>query len=163
MSHSHFSCVQGKKGSTGSWLYCPPAAVCNTAELVSRTGLLLGVRSCNIGFPSIQWPHTQQPTHKPLIVSPNQGGTNKQMVTILLRNQTYTHRLAHKMLPRVTAPTHQPTYWETIPRARYRVHYFGMPHCFPPDLRCTVLRFCWAWLAWLIQNKLTLELPKWLR
>lgn len=43
-----------------------------------------------------------------------------------------THKSAS--FHRADIPTH--THTHTIPRAQYRVHYCGMPHCFPLNTNC---------------------------
>ena len=51
-----------------------------------------------------------------------------------MHTHTCTHRRAHA-IHLAYQPTH--THTHTVHRARYRVHYFGMPHCFfPPNTRC---------------------------
>lgn len=111
---------------------------------------LWGAPWCHTGCPSTPWldtdtcTHTGRPTHKPMItefiVSVSQGGTKQKNGCRSCRRsnmhgQTYT--LNAPTCSCIDIPAHVLTNTHTIPGAQYRVHYFGMPQCFPLNTRCT--------------------------
>lgn len=95
---------------------------------------LEGAPCCLTGCPST---HTHGDLHTSLWsqcpLSARARVAQNKMGAILVTDQTRTNR--H------TKHSHMRWHWHTRPHtihgAQYRVHYFGMPHCFPLNTRCT--------------------------
>lgn len=119
----------------------------NTTQLVCWTGRLWGLTCCNTVCPSARWPHTITHSHTELPATQaydqHAPGWHKQtrMVAVLASDQTWTRRHTHKnpWCKWTDIPAHKlrNTHTHTIPRAQYRNHYFGMPHCFLLNTACT--------------------------
>lgn len=102
-----------------------------------------GERPAAILAAPARWPHTlthkSASAHKPMISAHCRcvPGWHKQhkWLPFFVRDQTGMQANTQKGLMPPSRHTNPHTH--TIPRARYRVHYCGMPQCFPLNTNCT--------------------------
>lgn len=142
-----------KEGSAGSCLYFPTAAVTQQSLFVGLDGS--GERPAATLVAPVHTGHTQTQTHThtennlhtslwsqcSLSVWARVAQTNKNGFHSCKRSnmhtQTYTQITPTCNCNDIPAHILRNTHSHTIPRAQYRVHYFGMPQCFPLNTRCT--------------------------